>query len=341
MHLISNHLPDLDCYFSQFYSKHPWVELGQKVKILDNTIIGVKSHWRKKADAYLVQHHLRNDYRGERFGNEYDLYVLCADFVVPKEMLRKKTVFVQEGMTDPLRLSGKIVKFLNMPAYWAFDTSLMGYSNKPDIYCAASEGYRQHYIQLGVDPEKIIVTGIPNFDNAAAYLDNDFPHKDYVLVATSDVRETFRKDDRVAFIKKAVETANGRPMIFKLHPNEFYERAEKEIRDNAPADAMIFQDGNTNAMIANCEELICQYSTIVYVGLALGKKVHSYYDLEYLKQMMPVQNGGKSAERIAEIISGYVAFKGKGKDFLKTFKPDWLDEHHHYYTSPQRLIQTA
>jgi hypothetical protein len=30
--------------------------------------------------------------------------------------------------------------------------------------------------------------------------------------------------------------------------------------------------GNTNEMIANCSELITQYSTVVYVGMVFGKK---------------------------------------------------------------------
>jgi hypothetical protein len=57
-------------------------------------------------------------------------------------------------------------------------------------------------------------------------------------------------------------------------------------------------------MIANCCELITQYSTVVYVGLALGKKVHSYFDLDELKRLAPIQNGGTSAANIAKICRG-------------------------------------
>lgn len=342
MHQISMHLPEMDCYFSQHFGKHPWVEFGQKkTRLLDNTIIGERSHWKQKADAYLEKHQLKNDYRAERFGNQYDMAVLCIDYVVPKFMRKIKTVFVQEGMIDPLRLWGKVVKFFRMPGYWAFDTSLMGYSNIPDLYCVASEGYKEHYVKMGVHPGKIIVTGIPNFDNAVTFLNNDFPYKGYVMVATSDIRETFRKEDRIGFIKKAVEIAGGRPMLFKLHPNEFKERAEKEIRENAPPGTLIFQDGNTNHMIANCDELICQYSTVVYIGMALGKKVHSFFGMDYLKKTLPVQNGGKSAERIAEVIRGYMQFKGSGIDFLKQYQPNWLNENSDRHTSPQRFHTAA
>ena len=75
--------------------------------------------------------------------------------------------------------------------------------------------------------------------------------------------------------------------------------------------------------------------------MALGKKVHSFFDMDYLGKTMPVQNGGKSAERIADVTRGYAAFKGNGIEFLKQYKPDWLNENPHRHTSAQRLYQTA
>jgi hypothetical protein len=73
-------------------------------------------------------------------------------------------------------------------------------------------------------------------------------------------------------------------------------------------------------MIANCAELITQYSTVVYVGLALGKQVHSYFDINELKRLAPVQNGGTSALNIANIC----------KDLLKTHNTQarLLDEYY-------------
>ena len=43
-------------------------------------------------------------------------------------------------------------------------------------------------------------------------------------------------------------------------------------------------------MIANSDVLITQYSSTVFVGLALGKEVHSYFDLAELRRLMPIQN---------------------------------------------------
>ena len=113
-------------------------------------------------------------------------------------------------------------------------------------------------------------------------------------------------------------------MLFKLHPNEKVDRAEAEIRKYAPAGTLIYHSGNTNHMIANCSELITQYSTVVYTGIALGKKVYSYFDVEELKRLAPIQNGGASAKNIAQICSSYINFAGRKEDFLPgfTFQPE-------------------
>src|SRR6185437_11312494 len=77
-----------------------------------------------------------------------------------------------------------------LPGYWAANTAYNGCGNTCDIYCPASAGYKEQFGRMGTDPSKIVVTGIPNYDNAAALLNNDFPHHGYVMVATSDIRET-------------------------------------------------------------------------------------------------------------------------------------------------------
>jgi len=315
MHQIASLLPEYDCYFTQLYSKHPVVKWFMARGYLETTILS--GEFRRKGDAFLKRHCLRNDYAQSIYKHEYDMAVLCTDMLVTKELRSLKTVWVQEGMTDPVTSFAKWTRRLGLPAYFAKNTAFNGCGNICDIYCAASPGYKEQFTRWGTDANRIFVTGIPNYDNAAAYLDNNFPHHGYVLVATSDIRECFNKDDRPAFIGDCVRIAGGRPMIFKLHPNEQRERAIAEIRQYAPADAMIFTEGPTEHMIANCEELITQYSTVVYTGIALGKKVHSYFDVEQLKKLAPVQNGGSSAAQIASLCRQYIQFSGTKEEFLK------------------------
>jgi hypothetical protein len=254
------------------------------------------------------------------YKNHYDLAVVCSDLLVPNSIRGTKTLWVQEGMTDRLTPLSNVVKALDMPRYWAFNTSLNGTSNLCDVYCVASEGYKDHFKKLGSDPAKFIVTGMPNFDNVEALSRSTFPHRHFVLVATSDIRECTGFENRPQFIRHCLAIANGRQLIFKIHPNERKERALREIKENAP-DALVYMDGNINDMIVHCEELITQYSTVVYVGIALGKKVHSFFDLDDLRKKAPVQNGGRSAEHIAEIARRYVETNKSKRQFLEQELP--------------------
>ena len=294
LHKISKHLPDYDCWFSPYYSDG---FVGRLVKsgFLNFTILG--GNFRKQTEQYLKENNLQVDYKGTN--DDYDLVFTCADLIIPKNIRNKKLILVQEGMTDPENFAYYLVKYFNLPR-WLASTSTMGMSNLYNFYCVASEGYKELFIQKGAKEKKIIVTGIPNFDNAKQYLNNDFPHKNYVLVATSDMRETFKYENRKKFIKDCVKIANGKQLIFKLHPNEKFERAKREINKYAPG-ALVFQNGNTNHMIANCDVLVTKYSSVVYIGMALSKEVHSYFNLEELKKLTPIQNNGTSAERIARI----------------------------------------
>jgi len=324
MHGIAQLLEDeYEPYFSQLYYDgwmRGFYEWLIRNKLLKTTI--VQGHIKDKADRYLAQHRLQNDFENRVFGHDYDLIVCCSDIIVPWNLLAKtKSVFVQEGMTDPLNLWARLVKkFTNFPIL-TIRTALNGMNNVCDVYCVASPGYAEHFAKIGVDKDKLIVTGIPNFDNIEKLRNNSFPHRGYVLVATTDMRETFRPDNRKKFIKHATRIAAGRPMFFKFHPNENMERATAEVKKWAPPGTVIYTSGNTEEMIANCVELITQYSTVAYVGLALGIPVHSYFDVEDLKRKLPIQNGGVSARRIADICRQYGQFEGTGPEFVRQYRP--------------------
>jgi hypothetical protein len=253
---------------------------------------------KEQAEKYMNENGLRIDHYGS--DNDYDLVVTCTDLIMPKNILDKKIIHVQEGMTDPENFRYYAAKYLGLPRFVA-STAMMGMSGQYDYFCVASDGYAELFEEKGVKPEKIKVTGIPNYDNCARYYNNDFPHKDYVLVATSDYRECLKYENRKKTIENAVKIADGRQMIFKLHPNELHSRAEREVKKWAPEGTIIYKDGNVHEMIANCDVLVTKYSTVVYTGIALGKEVYSDVDIDILKQLSPLQNGGKSAENIAEL----------------------------------------
>jgi hypothetical protein len=312
MHQISKYLDDNDCYFTPYYADGIIKQLSE-MGFLDFTILGGK--FKDKTTKYLLANNLNIDFMGEMFN--YDLVYTCSDLIVPKNILGKKIILVQEGMTDPENFMYYLVKKLKLPRYFA-STATTGLSDTYNYFCVASEGYKELFISKGINKEKLIVTGLPNFDNCIQYCNNGFGYKNYVLVATSDSRETFKIENRRKFIKESIEIAAGRQLIFKLHPNEKFTRAIKEIKSLGP-DAIVFTDGNVNEMIANCDVLITKYSTVVYVGLALGKEVYSYFDLKLLKKLLPLQNHGVSAFNIAGV--GKKLLSHEKFDNTKTNKP--------------------
>ena len=294
MHQIARQMGDADCWFAPFYADG-FIDWASRQRLLDFSILGGRHH--AATVQYLEQHHLKIDPYGARAA--YDVIFTCTDLIVPKNLFGQKFILVQEGMTEAEGLGYFLARYLGFPRFVA-NTAATGLSNAYDVFCVASWGYRDLFIRKGVRPEKIVVTGIPNYDNLLIHRKNSFPHAGYVLAATSSIRETGKPDDRMAYLRKVERIAAGREVIFKLHPNENHARAIQEIRQVFPV-AEIHVDGDTNAMIANCAVLVAQTSTVIFTAMALGKEVYSDLDESQLQPLLPVQNGGRSAGRIAEI----------------------------------------
>lgn len=284
MHQIAAHLHAYDHVFSPFYV-HGVDEFLRRLGLIEFTIAGNKLV--ERCRRYLEDHNLPIDYQGKN--GPYDLVVTCTDVYLQKNIRNNNIVLVQEGITDPESLMFHIVNRLRFLPFWFAGNALTGCSDAYRAFCVASAGYRDFFIRKGAQPEKIVVTGIPNFDNCGQYGNNDFPYKHYVLVCTTALRETLQFENRKAFIRKAVEIAGNRQLIFKLHPSENIKRATREIRKHAPG-AMVFTTGSAEEMIANCDVLITRFSSTALVGLALGKEIHSDFDMETLRRLTPDQN---------------------------------------------------
>jgi hypothetical protein len=293
MHKIAQSLPEFNNFFSPFYAEGMLAKMVP-TGALDHTILA-GSHY-AATENYLKNNRLSVDLGGRK--HQYDLAITGTDLIVQSNLRKNRLILIQEGITEPEDTAYHVVKNLGLPRFLA-NTAATGLSDAYDRFFVASQGYKELFIRKGVKPEKVVVTGIPNFDNAAEALQNDFPYRGYVLVATSSIRETGKLDNRMAFLRKVRHLAGGRRVIFRLHPNENKRRAEHEIRSILP-EALIFREGNTNHMIANCSVLITQVSSVVFTGIALGKDVYSNYELQSLYQLAPIQNGGTSAARIAD-----------------------------------------
>ena len=93
-------------------------------------------------------------------------------------------------------------------------------------------------------------------------------------MCTSDSRETFKFHNRRVFLRRAKTLAEGRSVIVKLHPNQRFARAIEEVKREIP-EAIVFTSGNAEAMVANCDVLVTEWSSTALVGLALNKRVYS------------------------------------------------------------------
>jgi hypothetical protein len=294
LHQVARELPELDHAFTPCYGDG-LLEVLRVARCLEFTVLGYKL--RRRCTDYLASHSLAIDLHGR--SGRYDLVVSCSDLTVQRNIRGKPLVVVQEGILDPPGLLFRLCRKMPLLPRWLAGTAPTGLSGLYDRFCVASEGYRDLFIANGAAADRVVVTGIPNFDDCHRYEDNGFPHRHFVLVCSSDARETLKRDDRRAFLARCRNIAAGRQLIFKLHPNENAARARREIAAACPG-ALVYADGSTEEMIANCDVLVTQYSSTVFVGLALGKEIHSYFDLDDLKRLMPIQNQS-AARNIAAV----------------------------------------
>ncbi|MBL7998982.1 MAG: hypothetical protein JNL32_10135 [Candidatus Kapabacteria bacterium] len=321
MHSIAQQMPDVAAYFTPYYADGLIDALARR-GYLDFTILG--GQFKQSTMEYLESHNLTIDEYGRR--HEYDAVVTCQDLIIPRNIRSRSVVLVQEGMTDPENFIYHVVKLLKLPRYFA-STAATGLSNRYTAFCVASEGYKHLFMSKGADMRKLIVTGIPNFDNCRAYTHNTFPYSGYTLCATSDMRETYKYENRKAFIERARRIAGASQLIFKLHPNENHSRAMDEIRKYAP-EALALCTGNAHEMVANCSTFITRYSSLVFTAAALGKTLHSDMDEAHVRWLMPVQNGGTSSRAIADVCRMVLEQKTVNAGQARTVR------HHHHVVYP-------
>ena len=233
MHKISKELIECDAYFTPYYASGPlWVMT--KLKMLEFTIMG--GQFKQKTLEYIKNNNLKLDFEGKN--DNYDLVFTSQDLIVPRNIKKFKTILVQEGMTDPPDWRYHVTRFLGL-GRWCASTSMTGLSHMYDYFCVASEGFREQFIDRGVNPSKIRVTGIPNFDDLDKLTNLQFEHKNFVLVATSDVRETTKYENRKKFLLDAKKIAGDKQIIVKLHPNEIINKRTAEVKKYLP-EALVY-----------------------------------------------------------------------------------------------------
>src|SRR5215471_10835398 len=186
MMAIGDELADHNCYYTPFYCDGHLLRASQRGQ-LDFTVLA--GPLRERSFNYLRRAEVPIDDRGE--ARSYDLIVTCTDLILQDNIEGKRIVLVQEGLTEREGFLYWLVKHVGVPRAFA-NTAAFGLSDGYEVFCVASPGARDLFCAKGVRSDKMVVTGIPNFDRVAAYLNNDFPYRDFVLVCTSNARETFK-----------------------------------------------------------------------------------------------------------------------------------------------------
>lgn len=302
MHEIANQLSDCDCRFMPYPHQElsGWfTEHGLAHKL------STTRRMREVCLNYLNTNRLPIDTSDGAC--DYDVVVSTPELAILKAKRRGRLVLIQNAMLDHEMVedgkenaSDQFAHWIPILSRWLTGVSSGATDDSYDKLCVASEGYRDLFVRNGVDPYRIVVTGIPKFDNYASFLHSDFSYRDYALVVTSEERDAFHFESHRHFVRDALRIARGWELVFLISASESHPRTIEEIQQLAPA-ARLFTEGEVGPMVANCGMLITQCPSVAFIGMALGKELHSHMNLAKVYGLLPLQNGGQSASNIAQV----------------------------------------
>ena len=258
---------------------------------------------------YLKAQGLPFDRRGG--GGGYELVVMGTDLMVPAQPARR-AVRARPGRDDGSR--GLAVPARpgapELPRYLA-NTSMTGLSHAYAAFCVASAGYRELFIAAKgrQRPSESVVTGIPNFDDVAGFLHNDFPHRGYVLAATSCLRETLKAEDRAGFIRRCLDLARGRGAPLQAAPERG--PGARAARDRARSPGPSSSPTGTPRTWSPTRTCWSRGTPRSSHRARPGQGGPCGHRPRDAARLLPVQNGGSSARRIAERMSGAAVLSGR------------------------------
>ena len=149
----------------------------------------------------------------------------------------RRVVWSRRGSSIPEAWpTGSGGRFRFLPR-WLAGTATTGLSLAYDRFCVASEGYRDHFVARGVPRGALVVTGIPNFDDCRRYLQQRLPAPRLrARLHLGRARDLEAATTAAPSCGACSRSRRGRPLIFKLHPNEnAAARAARDPRAARPA----------------------------------------------------------------------------------------------------------
>jgi glycosyltransferase involved in cell wall biosynthesis len=151
-----------------------------------------------------------------------------------------------------------------------------------DKKAAMGEIIKNLYIESGVDPERIVITGVAHFDQlfnrnkeqdkqvlAKSGID---PNEKTILFTTDNITLSETKEMLTGVIS-AVLKMNDVQLVIKVHPREDaepYQEIAKKYRDSS---IHVVKDTDLYALISNCELLVTKFSTTALEAMMVDKPV--------------------------------------------------------------------
>ncbi len=151
-----------------------------------------------------------------------------------------------------------------------------------DKIAAHGEAVKSIYVESGLEPERIEVTGMAHFDN----LFNRDKQRDiqvisglginpdvkYIVYATQPVAES-EVEATLLGIVNAVRKMDSVQMVIKIHPREDLEKYKKIAAQYEDIVIHVLRDIDLYALLHNCELLITRHSTVALEAMLADKPV--------------------------------------------------------------------
>ncbi|MBI4333141.1 MAG: UDP-N-acetylglucosamine 2-epimerase [Chloroflexi bacterium] len=151
-----------------------------------------------------------------------------------------------------------------------------------DRIATMGEVVRNIYIESGVRPDRVVVTGIAHFD-LLFYRDKERddqvltragidPGKPIVVFATENLAVSETVEALTGVIDAVLKTSDVQ-LVVKVHPGEGIEPYDGTARRYCDPRIHVVKDIDLYAVISRCELIIVRYSTVALEAMMIGKPV--------------------------------------------------------------------
>jgi len=306
--LVPHVSPDRPNLAPLFHHNH--IESWQKVRLTSTMLFALQI--RKLLPLlYRLRKHVKSCYENDSYpdteSNEFSVTYLCSRVLLnalPQLCIQAmhRISFLEKiiSITSPdiiclmpdggllQQLASELAKKYNIPTLAcsaAIDTgnahSYMRHLHA-DKVAAMGEISKEIYLESGLEPARIVVTGIAHFDqlfNRNKELDSQVlmscgidPGKKYIIFTTDNIDYDETETMLIGVINATMKIGDIQ-LVVKVHPGEDIEKYQILADKYHDSRINIIKDVDLYALISNCELLITKYSTTALEAMMIDKQV--------------------------------------------------------------------